>query len=194
MFSHALKTARVTDIPLGVEEGTVAGLARSVAAPDGRGWAKLLGSFTNKAAVPDSSLLIVSLALQLRSQCGTITFPSKQAKKKALRRYPKSTAWNIDDVFSGLTVLHSLADPQLDICAVHGMNGNAFDTWAYDHETNWLRDFLPQDERLREARVMTYGYSSLLQDNNNLSSLTEWSRGLLFELSSLRRSQAVCPS
>jgi hypothetical protein len=75
------------------------------------------------------------------------------------------------------------------ICAVHGLNGNAFDTWAWE-EHMWLRDFLPW--QLEESRVMTFGYSSRLGDSGNMSSLEEWAYGLLSAVSSVRGSISVC--
>jgi hypothetical protein len=78
----------------------------------------------------------------------------------------------------------------ISICAVHGLNGNAFETWAWDDHM-WLRDFLPSHPQLKTSRVMTYGYSSLLKDRGNRSSLEEWAHGLLGSVSSVRESQSV---
>ncbi len=81
------------------------------------------------------------------------------------------------------------------ICAVHGLNGNAFDTFAWEGRDMWLRDFLPQAQSrhpgLAQLRVMTFGYSSLIRDNKNISGLDEWSMGLIQSVSTARRSASV---
>jgi hypothetical protein len=81
------------------------------------------------------------------------------------------------------------------ICAVHGLNGNAFDTFAWEGRDMWLRDFLPkprsQYPELTRLRVMTFGYSSLVRDNKNITGLDEWCQGLLQSVSAVRRSQSV---
>jgi hypothetical protein len=161
--------------------------------------------------VVESYKPIISLAPQLQHKTGTITFSSEKLKKQGLG-YGGVGPFSIDDTFNGITVLYSASDPEIEyvkrfhthiqrfcfwltllqsICAIHGLNGNAFDTWAYDHKIMWLRDFLPEDEHFKQSRVMTFGYSSLLRDSRNMSNLTEWSQGLLLSISSLRKSQAV---
>ena len=49
------------------------------------------------------------------------------------------------------------ASYEVDIIAVHGLGGHAYDTWT-DHETKafWLKDFLPDD--IPSARIFTYGF------------------------------------
>ena len=80
---------------------------------------------------------------------------------------------------------------ELSICAIHGLNGNAFDTWAWEGRVMWLRDFLPKEKSLARLRVMTFGYSSLARDKKNTSSLFEWSSDLLQSISAIRRSESV---
>lgn len=59
----------------------------------------------------------------------------------------------------------------------------------------WLRDFLPKPRglhpELSRLRVMTYGYSSLLRDNKNITGLEEWSSGLIQSVAAARRSPSV---
>jgi hypothetical protein len=44
----------------------------------------------------------------------------------------------------------------LDIVAVHGITGDAYDTWTHDNGNFWLRDLIPKD--LPGVRVFSYGY------------------------------------
>lgn len=77
------------------------------------------------------------------------------------------------------------------ICAVHGLNGNAFDTWA-SGSIMWLRDLLPLTPPFDRARMMTFGYNSTINDRGNLSGLREWAEDLLQQLNSVRTSEEVC--
>ncbi|KAH8687336.1 hypothetical protein BGZ60DRAFT_6128 [Tricladium varicosporioides] len=65
-----------------------------------------------------------SLARQNDESVGIISFPSKQLKEKALE--DRESGWVLDDKFDGMTVLHSHEDPELDVCAVHGLGGCQF--------------------------------------------------------------------
>lgn len=80
------------------------------------------------------------------------------------------------------------------LCAVHGLGGNAFDTWTANNGTMWLRDLLPQKDTALAGnfRTMTFGYSSELTDKRNISGIVEWATYLLQGLSSVRQTEAVC--
>ncbi|KAF2177491.1 hypothetical protein K469DRAFT_732439 [Zopfia rhizophila CBS 207.26] len=57
-------------------------------------------------------------------------------------------------------------DPEIDIVAVHGLNGDALKTWTAKNGVCWLHhpDFLPK--YIRNARVLAWGY------NGSISALT----------------------
>ncbi|KAJ9496115.1 hypothetical protein H2202_008361 [Exophiala xenobiotica] len=47
----------------------------------------------------------------------------------------------------------------IDIVAVHGLGGDAIDTWTHPKsKAFWLKDFLPQ--QVPDARIMTFGYNA----------------------------------
>lgn len=46
----------------------------------------------------------------------------------------------------------------IDIVSVHGIYGNAYDTWRAAGGVSWLHDFIPKD--IRHARVFTFDYNS----------------------------------
>ncbi|KAI9648606.1 hypothetical protein NHQ30_003243 [Ciborinia camelliae] len=132
-----------------------------------------------------ATLDTISLAVEQENQVETITLPSPRHKSKALKT--DDTEWIFDDTFNGITTLHSPDDPDLDICAVHGLNGNAFESWvATKNRKMWLRDILPYSKPFDKARIMTFGYSSRLRDKGNLSGITVWSQDLLRIVSSVR--------
>jgi hypothetical protein len=78
----------------------------------------------------------------------------------------------------------------VDIIAVHGLNGHYWRTWTAtsksDKENNWLKD-LPS--KIPEARVMSYGYNSVVQFSKSIATIKEFADDLLEWLMSWRRSQ-----
>lgn len=63
------------------------------------------------------------------------------------------------------------------IVAVHGLGSKPSTAWAYNpDEPNWLRDFLPQDLKVR---VIAYYHSSHWQSHSLLLSLDDLGSGLL---------------
>ncbi|KAI8632895.1 hypothetical protein F5Y19DRAFT_333118 [Xylariaceae sp. FL1651] len=179
MFSRSSKTVRIRNIPDDVPKETLVAYAEALCEPQTN--RKFLGIFPRRPQIVGHPL--VSLAPQSGHQTATITFPSEKLKRKDSSSHE---GWDFDDDFNGLTVLHAVPEPDLDICAIHGFNGNAFDTFAWEDGHMWLRDFLPSHPKLKQSRVMTYGYSSLLNDSANTSGVAEWASGLLGAISSVR--------
>ncbi|RSL89038.1 hypothetical protein CEP51_001414 [Fusarium floridanum] len=78
----------------------------------------------------------------------------------------------------------------MDICAVHGLGGNAIDTWtASDKGLMWLRDYLPSSEYFSNSRIMTFGYDSDLTDPGTVAGLDNWAESLIHCLSEVRASE-----
>ena len=77
-------------------------------------------------------------------------------------------------------------DPRLpDIIAVHGINGDAFNTWTHgDDGALWLRDTLPS--QIPGARVFTFGYDSNVAFTRAKGSLDSYARELLEQLNAVR--------
>jgi len=65
----------------------------------------------------------------------------------------------------------------VDIIAIHGLNGDAFQTWTHPNGTMWIRHLLPGI--LPGCRVYTYGYPAKVFFNPSISGVREYSRGLL---------------
>lgn len=73
------------------------------------------------------------------------------------------------------------------VIAVHGLSGNAFGSWSNYITRNgqyicWLRDFLAQD--LPNLHVLTYGYESRLDKTTTVSSLVDYRRAFLRDMTS----------
>ncbi|KAJ4234663.1 hypothetical protein NW759_001654 [Fusarium solani] len=100
--------------------------------------------------------------------------------------------WQITPCFQGITVLFQHADVsriKMDICAVHGLGGNAIDTWTAKNGKMWLRDYLPSTGYFNESRVMTFGYDSDLTSKQSVMTVDSWADSLLEYLSLIRKSQ-----
>ena len=77
----------------------------------------------------------------------------------------------------------------LDVIALHGLNGDAFDSWTNKNKQLWLKEFLPRS--LPGARVYTFGYDSDIFSRSN-ADIGDFARRLLSQLSLERQSEAVC--
>ncbi|KAE9380791.1 hypothetical protein N431DRAFT_459708 [Stipitochalara longipes BDJ] len=181
MSKVSSRTVRVTDIPEDVAQSEFLEVAKRLASTSIEG-----GWFSS--STPGDTKPTISFASQFDGFAGTITLPSEKHKVQALEKH--DTEWRFDDKFNGITVLCSPTESDLDICAVHGLNGNAFDTWvAKTNNKMWLRDILPTSKPFDKARIMTFGYSSQLIDRANLSGVSEWAHHLLTSISSVRQTQ-----
>ncbi|KAF7953923.1 uncharacterized protein EAE97_001321 [Botrytis byssoidea] len=176
MFRTTSKSVRVKGIPLDSNQEEFMEEAEYCSRDLRRPWPQPVNLGSSK----------ISLAIEREDQVGTITLPSPKHKEEALKYH--NTEWEYDDNFNGITTLYSSDDPEVDACAVHGLNGNAFESWvATKNQKMWLRDILPLSKPFDKARIMTFGYSSRLRDRGNLSGITVWSQDLLRSVSSLRK-------
>lgn len=83
-----------------------------------------------------------------------------------------------------------MASRSLDIVAIHGITGSAYDTWTHANGTFWLRDLLPKD--LPGVRIFSYGYPADVFCNHATGGINEFARSLLESLKRARRSKEVC--
>ncbi|KAK1760561.1 ankyrin repeat-containing domain protein [Echria macrotheca] len=87
----------------------------------------------------------------------------------------------------GIRVLHDCPDAVVDICFVHGLNGNRESTWTADGQSKpWPETLLPQ--KLKKARVLTYGYDAYTVRGSavSLNRLSGHATNLLNDLSTER--------
>ncbi|KAI9857467.1 MAG: hypothetical protein M1813_008217 [Trichoglossum hirsutum] len=66
------------------------------------------------------------------------------------------------------------------IVAIHGLGGDAYDTWADSDQKIWLRDFLPS--QVQNARIMSYGYNSVVAFSKSVAGIDEFAQDLLNRL------------
>ncbi|KAK5215750.1 hypothetical protein LTR47_009949 [Exophiala xenobiotica] len=75
----------------------------------------------------------------------------------------------------------STSSPAVDIVAVHGLGGNAVNTWTHPKSKKcWLRDFLPQ--QIPDARIMTFGYNADVAFGQSTAEIIDHAKSLLVSL------------
>lgn len=79
----------------------------------------------------------------------------------------------------------------IDLVVLHGLNGHYSNTWtatspADGRQVNWLKDLLPGV--LPNARVMSFGYNSIVQFSKGTAGISEFAEQLLEALMAWRTS------
>lgn len=129
---------------------------------------------------------------------------SKKGKEKASRADPDHTNPSSSEPVDrtqkyGLFLLNPPPSPSdnanvgephsVDIVAVHGITGDAFDTWTDPNGKLWLRDFLPDD--LPGVRIFSFGYAAEVVWSLGTGNIDAYSRSLLEALKWRRRGDEV---
>ncbi|KAI9863600.1 MAG: hypothetical protein M1813_003623 [Trichoglossum hirsutum] len=73
----------------------------------------------------------------------------------------------------------------VDIVAVHGLGGDAYGTWTHENGKLWLRDFLAS--QIPEARILTYGYDSVVAFSKSSAEVDDFARDLLQRVNVTRK-------
>ncbi|KAK2787871.1 hypothetical protein FQN52_007050 [Onygenales sp. PD_12] len=96
----------------------------------------------------------------------------------------------------GITVLYQPPcsnDILYDLVAVHGLNGDPFETWTHKkNRVMWLRDLLPSE--LPNVRIMTYGYNAKFRNFTGRQDMRNIAMKLLAELVDLRKTAELRPA
>ncbi|KAH7307989.1 hypothetical protein B0I35DRAFT_515832 [Stachybotrys elegans] len=97
----------------------------------------------------------------------------------------------LDPDFQGFTPLNAPDENvAADIIAVTGLGGHAFGSWVNSRGHMWLRDYLPKD-LMNRARILIYGYHSVLQKSHNRSSLRDYSDSFMQDLMGIRSQHGI---
>ncbi|KAK4186018.1 protein SERAC1 [Podospora australis] len=93
--------------------------------------------------------------------------------------------------------LYLVSDPRsevtqqdIDIVAIHGLNGHCFETWTHHGKTQaartfWLKDLLP--DKMPHARIWTFQYDAKIMGSESMYEVPDTARLLLQQLRTQRR-------
>ena len=125
--------------------------------------------------------------------------PAVQAQLAGQQEPTEPGLYHINkDISTGVT--SGAGTYEVDIIAIHGLNGTAFGTWTKstsNQETretssvNWTRDFLPKD--IPGARIFTYKYESQVLCSKSTAKIEDFAQKLLFNLKVHRKGQERRP-
>ncbi|EHK49999.1 hypothetical protein TRIATDRAFT_261370 [Trichoderma atroviride IMI 206040] len=107
----------------------------------------------------------------------------------------------IDEEFHGMTALYTppLQDHKIDIIALSGLGGHAFGSFKERGGSHmWLRDSLPFDLTLESsvqpiARVMIYGYDSVVAESKSTQNIEDLATGFIGSLQRLANASIIRP-
>jgi triacylglycerol esterase/lipase EstA (alpha/beta hydrolase family) len=74
----------------------------------------------------------------------------------------------------------------IDVVAVHGLQGDLYQTWTHENGTMWLESILP--DKIPYARIMTFGYDSAIAFSSSEAMLEDKSIELINRLTMKRSS------
>ncbi|EMD33041.1 hypothetical protein CERSUDRAFT_118443 [Gelatoporia subvermispora B] len=129
----------------------------------------------------------VSLATSISGEkVATVTFRDEKTLDAAMKLAPQDRQLRdrfigFDTKFDGFTTLSD--GDEIDIVALHGLNGHAFKSWQYAHQSDcfmWLRDVLP--EHFPSARILTYGYNAAVVSDVSAARLRNFAETFLENL------------
>ncbi|KAH8728410.1 hypothetical protein GQ44DRAFT_784152 [Phaeosphaeriaceae sp. PMI808] len=83
----------------------------------------------------------------------------------------------------GLSLIHTIPEPLLDLIFVHGLGGSSFGTWSWNHDPNnfwpsWFED----DLELARTRIFTFGYNSAFREEDTALNVTDFALDLLLRM------------
>lgn len=110
MPSQSSRSVRASEVPKDVTRDEFLEAAKKITVEPAKKRIFFNSAGSSSSAAADQCVR-VSLAPQFGEQFGTITFPSALCKQKALKEKQK---WRYDDLFDGITILHSSPSPKLE--------------------------------------------------------------------------------
>ena len=79
--------------------------------------------------------------------------------------------------------IQSLTSPAGSIYALHGLGGDAFETWTFKKsgysDVMWLKDTNMLPAMIPRARIFTYGYNANVALNTSVSDLRDYALAFL---------------
>ncbi|KAI5848981.1 hypothetical protein BZA05DRAFT_403338 [Tricharina praecox] len=161
----------------------------------------LRAAIANQLPVAETQGLIVSLCRDPEQndspyhQIATVTFPGQEPAALSKCKEDVPVSWDLVGVgivvadvdFYNMTPLYAATNPRCDIIAVTGLAGHGFGSWkSRGKHDMWLRDFLPQDLKKLQPRILTWGYDAKLTKSETQNNLVEYGRQFMDAVNAIR--------
>lgn len=142
---------------------------------------KTTGVDERSLAIDDDQVSVISRAESRSSLSIAPTFTPADR-----RRDPSPGGQVADSGPLGLNVVYTPDNGRkVDIVFIHGLGGTSKWTWSKHKNADlfWPLTFLPLEQDLCLARILTFGYNAAFQKTGNVSlSLLDFAKDLLFDL------------
>ncbi|PMD42291.1 hypothetical protein L207DRAFT_485775 [Hyaloscypha variabilis F] len=126
---------------------------------------------------------------RVESSDGAFASASKPKREESATKAPAGSQRPRPAEKSGLFELakgkHDV-ETTIDVVAVHGLQGDLYQTWTHENGTMWLESILP--DHIPYARIMTFGYNSRIAFSSSAAQLEDKSIELINRLSMKRSS------
>ncbi|EKJ67737.1 hypothetical protein FPSE_12108 [Fusarium pseudograminearum CS3096] len=130
--------------------------------------------------------MLSSLRRVFRSKTAPVRVDKTPISEQPPRLLPRDRTVHL---YSGIKVLHSSTDDDVDVVFVHGLKGDCLKTWTGKGSNEpWPKTLLPIE--LGTARILTYSYDAIVVSKDDVPSLNRISNhasNLVAALASLRQ-------
>ncbi|QPC71750.1 hypothetical protein HYE68_002502 [Fusarium pseudograminearum] len=130
--------------------------------------------------------MLSSLRRVFRSKTAPVRVDKSPIPEPSPRLLPRDRTVHL---YSGIKVLHSSTDDDVDVVFVHGLKGDCLKTWTGKGSNEpWPKALLPTE--LGTARILTYSYDAIVVSKDDVPSLNRISNhasNLVAALASLRQ-------
>ena len=113
-----------------------------------------------------------------------ITWPGQKRRPEEQFESPSATKRARREPIGLIELTSDGEEKSIDVVAVHGLQGDPFTTWESKDGGTWLEDILPKE--VPSARIMTFGYDSIVAFSTTVSTIDDKARALLNYLSQKR--------
>jgi hypothetical protein len=143
----------------------------------------------NSASQPPQTLRNASQTSTVSSNVVQQPAPIVQPSPSSLDRVDKYGLFLLNPQTSNVDSDQAEETYLIDIVTLHGITGDAYNTWTHENGNFWLRDFVPED--FPGARVFSFGYDAKVFCSRGKGTIESFARSLLEGLTRERMEEKV---